>query len=214
MLRKISLSNWIMWTAALHVAWFPALFIAWMFIAGQYGNPVPDNWPALERTMGILVMSAKVSWLLFVLTPVAWYATYRRSRWALSYPIALLLACIGTVALCLLELTQAPPRPAFVAPPHHRCWRFGREIPPVDAVGKMIRPGDLVVIRSGVGSDALLPDTPEQAKEREAWNGVVAMIDGSIEGGALRFHRIGVAPAWERPQFCLWPDNVRHLRTH
>jgi hypothetical protein len=203
-----------MWTAALHVAWFPALFIAWMFIAGQYGNPVPDNWPVLERILDRLVTSAKLSPLLFVLTPVAWYAAYRRSRWALSYPIALLLACIGTVALCLLELTQAPPRPAFVAPPHHGCWRFGREIPAVDAVGKTIRPGDLLVIRSAPGSDALLPDTPEQAAERKAWDGVTVMFDGTIEGGALRFHRIGVAPAWERPQFCLWPDNVRHLRTH
>jgi hypothetical protein len=84
----------------------------------------------------------------------------------------------------------------------------------VDAAGKTIRPDDLVVIRSAPGSDAPLADTPEQAAERKAWDGVTVMVDGTIEGGALRFHRIGVAPAWERPQFCLWPDNVRHVRTH
>jgi hypothetical protein len=208
------MSKWIIWTIALHLAWFPALFIALGWIAGQSGSPVPDNWPALERTIGILVMSAKVSWCLFLLTPVAWYAASKDSRWSLCYPILLFLVCGSTVALCLRELSQPIPQPAFVAPPHHRCWRFGREIPPVDAVGKPIRPGDLLVIRSAPGSDGPLADTPEQAAERKAWDGVIVMVDGTIQGGALRFHRIGVAPAWERPQFCLWPDNVRHVRTH
>ena len=208
------MSNLVKWTTALHLAWFPVLFFAWMAIAGQYGNPVPDNWPVLERILDLLVMSAKLSPLLFVLTPVAWYAASRHSRWALGYPIGLFLVCGGTAVLCLLELTHAPPRPAFVAPPHHPCWRFGPEIPPVDAIGKPIRPDDLVVIRSAPGSDALLPDTPEQAAERKAWDGVIVMVDGTLQGGALRFHRIGVTPSYERPQFCLWPDNVRHVRTH
>jgi hypothetical protein len=206
--------KWILGTIALHLAWFPALFFALMAIAGQSGSPVPDNWPALERTTDILVMSAKLSLLLFVLTPVAWYAADRGSRWALSYPVLLFLFCGSTGVLCLRELSQPIPRPAFVAPPHHPCWRFGPEIPPVDAAGKTIRPGDLLVIRSAPGSDGPLPDTPELAAERKAWDGVTVMVDGTIPGGALRFHRIGVAPAWERPQFCLWPDNVTHVRTH
>jgi hypothetical protein len=205
------MSTLVEWTAALHLAWFLALFIAWGWMAGQSGSPVPDNWPLLERALDILVMSARLSLLLLVLAPLAWYAASKDSRWALGYPILLFLVCGSTVVLCVLELSQPIPRPAFAAPPRHPCWRAGPEIPPVDAVGKPIQPDDLVVIRSAPGSDAPLADTPEQAAERKAWDGVTVMVDGTIEGGALRFHRIGVAPAWERPQFCLWPDKVRHV---
>jgi hypothetical protein len=201
-------------TNALHLAWFFVLFIAWGWAAGQSGSPVPDNWPLLERFLDVLWMSTRLSLLLLVLAPVAWYAASKDSRWALGYPILLFLLCGGTVVLCARELSQPIPRPAFAPPPRHPCWRAGPEIPPVDAVGKPIQPDDLVVIRSAPGSDAPLADTPEQAAERKAWDGVTVMVDGTIEGGALRFHRIGVAPAWERPQFCLWPDTVRHVRTH
>jgi hypothetical protein len=106
------------------------------------------------------------------------------------------------------------PQPAFVAAPHHRCWRFGQEIPAVDAVNKPIEPGDLVVIRSTPGSDGPLPDTLVQAAQRKAWDGRVVVVAGTMQGGALRFHPTGADVAREAPQFCLWPDNVVHVRTH
>src|SRR5207253_2587294 len=102
---------------ALHLAWFFVLFIAWGWAAGQSGSPVPDNWPLLERFLDVLWMSTRLSLLLLVLAPVAWYAASKDSRWSLGYPILLFLLC-----------------------------------------------------------------------------GVTVMVDGTIEGGALRFHRIGVAP--------------------
>jgi hypothetical protein len=170
------MSNLVEWTAALHLAWFLALFIAWGWMAGQSGSPVPDNWPLLERALDILVMSARLSLLLLVLAPVAWYAASKDSRWALGYPVLLFLVCGSTVVLCVLELSQPIPRPAFAAPPRHPCWRAGPEIPAVDAVGKPIQPDDLVVIRSAPGSDAPLADTPEQAAERKACLGKAAVL--------------------------------------
>lgn len=202
------------WTIALHLAWFPALFVAWAAIAGQSGSPVPDNWPVLERILDILGVSARVSMFLFVLVPVAWYAALKGSRWNAAYPILLLLDCGGTVVLSLNELAHAPPRPVFVVSSYDRCCHFGRNIPTLDAVGKPIRDGDLLVIRSTPGSDTPLPDTPEQAAQRKAWNGQIVVAAGTMPGGALRFQPTGADVGHAAPGFCLWPDNVVHMRMH
>jgi hypothetical protein len=197
------------WTVALHLAWFPALFVAWAAIAGQSGSPVPDNWPVLTRILDVLGVSFVASLLLLL---IGGSTVYLSRRWAAVYPILLLLNCGGTVAVCLGELAQTPPKPAFVAPPHNPCWRFGKEILAVDAVGKPIRFGDLVVIRSTPGSDGPLPDTPEQAAQRKAWDRRIVVADGTMQGGALRFHSMDTDLAGHAPRFCLWPDNVVHAR--
>jgi hypothetical protein len=214
------------WAIALQLAWFPALFIAWAAIAGEAGSPMPDNWPTLERILDILEVSALASFALLVLAPVAHSGASRGARWAAAYPVLIVLNCGGTVLLALVELALAPPPPpalSFAVPPppvqsfaapHEPCWRFGQIIPPVDALGKPIRPGDLLVIRPASGSDNPLPDTPGQAAQRKAWQGRVVIAAGTIQGGALRFDPTGADAARDVPQFCLWPDNVEHLRAH
>ncbi len=44
-----------------------------------------------------------------------------------------------------------------------------------------------------------------------AW---VVIAAGTIQGDALRFGPTGADAARDTPQFCLWPDNVEHLRAH
>jgi hypothetical protein len=199
------------WTIALHLSWFPALFVAWGAIAGQSGSPVPDNWPVLARILDILGVSALVSFLLLGLMPVAYSAASKGKRWAAAYPILLLLDCGATLVLCLSDLAH---KPAFAAPRHNPCWRVAQEIPALDAEGKPIQSGDLLVIRSTPGSDGPLPDTPEQAAQRKVWDGRIVIAAGTIQGGALRFQPTGEDLAREAPRFCLWPDNVAHVRTH
>ena len=204
------------WAIALQLAWFPALFITWLMIAGESGSPMPDNWPTLQRILHILEVSALASFALLVLAPAAYSAASTGARWAAPYPVLIVLNCGGTVLLGLIELAHAPPPPparSFAAP-HEPCWRFGTIIPPVDALGKPIRPGDLLVIRPASGADNPLPDTPGQAAQRKAWEGRVVIAAGTIQGGALRFGPTGADAARDTPQFCLWPDNVEHLRTH
>lgn len=204
------------WAITLQLAWFPALFIIWGIVAGQAGSPRPDNWPTLERILDILGVSALASFVFLVLAPTAHAGASRGARWAEAYPVLIVLNCVGTILLGLVELALAPPAPparSFAAP-HEPCWRFGKIIPPVDALGKPIRPGDLVVIRPASGSDNPLPDTPGQAAQRKAWEGRVVAAAGTIQGGALRFGPTGADAARETPQFCLWPDNVEHLRPH
>jgi hypothetical protein len=210
----IRMSRMFKWTIALHLSWFPALFVAWGAIAGQSGSPVPDNWPVLARILDILGVSALVSFLLLGLMPVAYSETSKVKRWAAAYPILLLLNCGGTVVLSLTDLAHTQPQQAFVAPRHNQCWRFGKEIPALDAVGKPIRPGDLLVIQSAPGSDGPLPDTPEQAAQRKAWDGRIVTAAGTMQGGALRFNATGEDGAREAPRFCLWPDQVVHVRMH
>jgi hypothetical protein len=204
------------WAIALQLAWFPALFIAWGVIAGQAGSPRPDNWPTLERILGIIEVSALASIVLLGLAPGAHSFVSRGARWAAAFPVLIVLNCGGTVLLGLSELAHAPPPPparSFAAP-HEPCWRFGKIIPTVDALGKPIRPGDLVVIRPASGADNPLPDTPVQAAQRKAWEGRVVLAAGTIQGGALRFAPARADAANETPLFCLWPGNVEHLRTH
>lgn len=104
--------------------------------------------------------------------------------------------------------------PSFAEAPHHPCLRVGQSTPTVDAVGRTIRPGDLVVIRPPAGSDGPLPDRPGQAAQRKSWAGHVVMVDGTVQGGALRFRPTGEDVGREAPGFCLWPENVEHLRLH
>ena len=205
------------WAITLQIAWFPALFIAWAAIAGQSGSPMPDNWPTLARILDILGVSALVSLVLVGLAPLAGFGASRGARWAAAYPVLIALNCGGTVLLGLIELDHAPPPPpawSIATAPHEPCWRFGQIIAPVDALGKPIRPGDLVVIRPASGSANPLPDTPGQAAQRKAWEGRVVVVAGTIQGGALRFGPAGADATREMPQFCLWPDNVAHLRIH
>lgn len=188
----------------------------WGIIAGQAGSPRPDNWPTLERILDILGVSALASFVFLVLAPIAHAGASRGARWAEAYPVLIVLNCVGTILLGLVELALAPPPPparSFTAP-HEPCWRFGKIIPPVDALGKPIRPGDLVVIRPASEADNPLPDTPGQAAQRKAWEGRAVVAVGTIQGGALRFAPAGADAAHETPQFCLWPGNVEHLRTH
>jgi len=201
---------------ALHFACFLALFVGWFAIAGQSGSPVPDNWPMLERMLDILGVSAWVALLLLAVAPLAAWAAVKGSRWQLVYPALLLLNAAVTVALCTVLATRdpAPAQPAFVATPHHPCWRFGQVIPAADAVGRPIRPGDLVLIRPVRGSDNPLPDTPEQAAQRKAWQGRIVMVEGTMQGDSLRFRPVGADAGRAAPQFCLWPDNVEHVRMH
>jgi hypothetical protein len=168
----------------------------------------------LARILDILGVSALVSFFLFGPMPVAYSAESKGKRWAAAYPISLLLDCAGTVVLCLSNLAHTPPHPTFAAPKHNQCWRFGQEISASDAVGKPIRSGDLLVIRSAPGSDGPLPDTPEQAAQRKAWDGRIVSAAGTMQGGALRFLPTGEDVAREPPRFCLWPANVVHWRTH
>ena len=56
----IRMASRLKWTVALHLAWIPALLVAWFAIAGEYGNPVPDNWPVLERITDIIGASLQV----------------------------------------------------------------------------------------------------------------------------------------------------------
>jgi hypothetical protein len=208
------MSTVFLWTIVLHFACFVALFVAWFAIAGQSGSPVPDNWPVLARILDILGTAGLATTLALAATPVAAYAAFRNSSWTVAYPVLLLLHCAGTVALCLMEFTHMPARPAFVASPRQPCWRFGRDLPAVDAVGTPVQSGDLVVIRSAPDAHGPLPDTPEQAAQREAWNGHIVLVDGTLQGGALRFRPTGADLARKAPRFCLWPDNVVRLRLH
>lgn len=222
---------------ALHFAMFLGLFVAWGAIAGQSGSPVPDNWPVLARMLDVIEVSMQATLFLVLLAPLAGWAAARRSRWYAVYPVLLFLDCVVTVGLCeIAPMREAPlpvfrvmqeyslthtPRgsvsavpPHFVAPPHDRCWRFGQVIPAADAVGRPIRFGDLVRIRPATGSDGPLPDTPEQTAQRKAWVGHIVEVEGTMQGGALRYHPIGADAGREAPEFCLWPDNVEHVRMH
>lgn len=102
------MSRSLKWTIALHLIWFVVLFFAWGSIAGEYGNPVPDNWPTLEHILDILGVSALVSFILLGLIPVAYFFVSRGKRWAMVYPILMLLNCGGTVVLCLSHLVHTP----------------------------------------------------------------------------------------------------------
>jgi hypothetical protein len=160
------------WTIALHLTWFPALFVAWGAIAGQSGSPVPDNWPVLARILDILGVSALVSFLLLGLMPVAYSETSKGKRWAAAYPVLLLLNCGGTVVLSLCDLAHTPPQQAFVAPRHNQCWRFGKEIPALDAVGKPIRPA--TCSSSSLRRVRMARYLTPPSRRRSAWLGTAA----------------------------------------
>jgi len=204
------------WATALHIAWFPFLFLAWGVIAGQSGSPMPDNWPAMVRMMDIIAVSGIAAFFLLALTALAWGGIDRKGNWAVAYASLLLLNCCVTVGLCAREVVHMPPAAVHVASPRpvDPCWRLGAALPAWDASSKPIRHGDVLMIRSLPGSDNPLPDTPGQAAQRKAWEGRFVVVTGFVQGGALQVQSTGADGAGEKPAFCVWPGNVVHVRTH
>ena len=56
-------------TIALNIIWLAGLFVAWGFVAGQAGSPVPYNWTRLARIAHALELSFLMSLVLLMLAP-------------------------------------------------------------------------------------------------------------------------------------------------
>lgn len=204
------------WVTALHIAWFPVLFLAWGIVAGQSGSPLPDNWPAMARMIDIIVMSGIAAFFLLVPAALASGGIDRRGNLAMAYMSLLLLNCCATVGLCAWEIVRMAAVPAYVASPRpvDPCWRLGAALPAWSSPNKPIRYGDVLMLHLPPGSDKPLPDTPGQAAQRKAWAGRFVVVTGFVQGGALQVRSTGADGAGEKPAFCVWPDNVVPVRTH
>ncbi len=199
-------------TIALNIIWLAGLFVAWGFVAGQAGSPVPYNWTRLARIAHALELSFLVSLVLLMLAPAASIAARRGKPWAVAYPVVLLLGCVATLGFSLYQLAHMPPKPAFVrSDPPHRCSRRGEPVPALDAVGSPVRRGDLVILWSSPGADGPEPDTDKQAFQRGVWNGRIVMVTGFVRGGALRVLPTDTDMGSAEPHFCVWPDKVARM---
>lgn len=199
-------------TIALNIIWLAGLFVAWGFVAGQAGSPVPYNWTRLARIAHALELSFLVSLVLLMLAPAASIAARRGKPWAEAYPVVLLLGCVATLGFSLYQLAHMPPKPVFArSDPPHRCSRRGEPVPALDAVGSPIRRGDLVILWSSPGADGPEPDTDKQAFQRGVWNGRIVMVTGFVRGGALRVLPTDTDMGSAEPHFCVWPDKVARM---
>lgn len=199
-------------TIALNIIWLAGLFVAWGFVAGQAGSPVPYNWTRLARIAHALELSFLVSLVLLMLAPAAGIAARRGKPWAVAYPVLLLLGCVATLGFSLYQLAHMPPKPVFArSDPPHRCSGRGEPVPALDAVGRPVRRGDLVILWSSPGADGPEPDTDKQAFQRGVWNGRIVMVTGFVRGGALRVLPTDTDMGSAEPHFCVWPDKVARM---
>ncbi|WP_292042460.1 hypothetical protein [Massilia sp. UBA6681] len=199
-------------TIALNIIWLAGLFVAWGFVAGQAGSPVPYNWTRLARIAHALELSFLVSLVLLMLAPAASIAARRGKPWAVAYPVVLLLGCVATLGFSLYQLAHMPPKPVFArSDPPHRCSRWGEPVPALDAVGSPVRRGDLVILWSSPGAEGPEPDTDKQAFQRGVWNGRIVMVTGFARGGALRVLPTDTDMGSAEPHFCVWPDKVARM---